>query len=216
MKKTKGKGSKPKQSVKLAPGEKLELNELIAGIDNDLKTVHDTNLDDNFDFEDGEDKTDIGRHICIELANKEFAIPLSSVLEAGENIAVQPLPLLPDWLTGITNIRGEIISVVDLNLFFGIKDSTQITKHMPVDVKSYLIIHNDEMKLAILIDKILATRPLYSSVKQKFTNTKKKDMLSKHFSGQAFYERDNVQKGIFLFDLDKFLSSGNLHDFSIA
>ncbi|MCP3898598.1 MAG: chemotaxis protein CheW, partial [Desulfobacteraceae bacterium] len=173
--------------------------------------------EDSFDLEEGENRKDIGRHICIELAGKEFAIPLSSVLEAGENLSVQSLPLLPDWITGITNIRGEIISVVNLSLFFDIKDSEQITKHKLIDInKSYLIIHNDTIKIAILVDKILATRPLYSLVNKKFKNAQKKDMLSKHFSGQAFYERDNVQKGIFLFDLDKFLYSGKLHDFSSA
>ncbi|MCK5097716.1 MAG: hypothetical protein KAR45_06405, partial [Desulfobacteraceae bacterium] len=89
--------------------------------------------------------------------------------------------------------------------------------HMQVGTEPYLIVHNADIKTAIIVNKILATRPLYSLITQKpKTEIQKKDMLSKHFSGHAFYEKENIQKEISLFDLDKFLSSSNLHDFSIA
>ena len=217
MKKIKKKKSKPKGESKLSAGVEPKLEELINGIENEIMTAQSLKLDDTIDFAETEDRVDIGRHICIALGDTQLAIPLVAVLEAGDHLPVQPLPLLPDWITGITNIRGEIISVVNLNLFFDIKSSKQGTQHIPSDTnKPYLVVHNEGMKLAITVDKILATRPLYALANKKFENTRKKDMLSKHFSGQAFYERENVQKGIFLFDLDKFLSSGNLHDFSIA
>ena len=194
----------------------LELKELIVGIESEIKTAQDLKRDNTFDLEEDQDRIDIGRHICIELGGKQIAIPLSSVLEAGEHLPVQPLPLLPVWVTGIANIRGEIVSVVNLNLFFDIKTAPPYMPHMPVDTKPYLIVHNHKMKIAITVNKILATRPLYSLITKKLNKTQNNDMLSKHFSGQAFYEKENVQKAIFLFDLNKFLSSSDLHDFSIA
>lgn len=217
MKKTKRKQPKPKNGTKLSAIVEPELNELIAGIENEIKTAQHHNLDDILNFEKSENRVDIGRHICIELGGKQIAIPLSSVLEAGEHIPVQPLPLLPDWVTGIANIRGEIVSVVNLNLFFDIKTAPPYMPHMPVDTKPYLIVHNDDMKIAIVIDRILATRPLYSLITEDSKKeAQKKDMLSKLLSGQVFYEEKNIQKEIFLFNLDKFLYSSNLHDFSIA
>ena len=213
MKKTERKKSKPKSDSKLDTGVELELKELIVGIESEIKTAQDLKRDNTFDLEEDQDRIDIGRHICFELGDKQLAIPLATVLEAGEHLPVQPLPLLPDWITGITNIRGEIISVVNLNLFFDTKNNTA---NMPVDTKPYLIVHNHKMKIAITVNKILATRPLYSLITKKLNKTQNNDMLSKHFSGRAFYEKENVQKAIFLFDLNKFLSSSDLHDFSIA
>ncbi|MCD4742449.1 MAG: chemotaxis protein CheW [Desulfobacteraceae bacterium] len=220
MKKTKKKTLSSKCDSKLSACVEPELKELIADIENEIKTAQHLDPNNTVDFEEGQNRVDIGRHICIELGVKQLAIPLAAVLEAGEHLRVQPLPLLPDWITGISNIRGEIISVVNLNLFFDTKSAPPRTPHMPrlpVDTKPYLIVHNDDMKIAITVDRILATRPLYSlTTKESKEEVQKKDMLSKYFSGQAFYEEENVQKEIFLFALDKFLSSSNLHDFSTA
>lgn len=215
--KQKRKKTKSKSDSQLSARAKPELKELIADIENEIKIAEHINLDDTFGFEEGQKKLDIGRHICIELGGKQLAIPLAAVLEAGEYLPVQPLPLLPDWITGIANIRGEIISVVNLNLFFDTKSTTPHMPHMPVDTKPYLIVHNNDIKIAVLVDKILATRPLYSLIiKESKKEVQKKDMLSKYFSGQAFYEKENIQKEVFLFDLNKFLSSNELHDFSTA
>ncbi|MCK5313372.1 MAG: chemotaxis protein CheW [Desulfobacteraceae bacterium] len=208
MKETGNKKSKPEGDSKL--------KELIACIDNEIKTVEHLNLDNTFDVEEGQKRIEIGRHVCIQLGNKQLAIPLTAVLEAGKHLSVQPLPMLPDWITGIANIRGEIISVVNLNLFFDTKNASPRLPQIPVDTEPYLIVHNDDMEIAVIVDKILATRPLYSLMTNKFKKTQKKDMLSKYLFGQAFYEKENVQKKILLFDLDKFLSSSSLHDFSTA
>ena len=208
MKKTEKKKSKPMINTKL--------KELIADIDNEIETVEHINLDNTFDVKEDQKRIEIGRYVCIELGNKQLAIPLTAVLEAGKHLSVRPLTLLPDWITGIANIRGEIFSVVSLNLFFDIQSALPHTPQIPVDNEPYLIVHNNDMKIAIIVDRILATRSLYSLMTNKFKKTQKKDMLSKYLFGQAFYEEENVQKEIFLFDLDKFLSSSSLHDFSTA
>lgn len=215
MKKAKSIKSELKDDSNLSDGEEPELEKLIASIENEIKTAQYHNLDETFESEKSQKRIDIGRHICIELGDKQFAIPLIAVKEAGEHLLVQPLPLLPEWITGITNIRGEIISAIDLNLFFKTKSFATPTTHVPTDTKPYLIVHNDDMKIAIIVDRIIATRPLYSLINKALNKPQKKDMLSKYFSGQAFYERENVQEEIFLFDLNKFLSSRGLHDFSI-
>ncbi len=189
----------------------MKLEQLIANIDDEIRSSQQLQQEDAFDLEGDQERVDIGRHICIELGAKHLAIPLDAVLEAGEHIPVQPLPLLPDWITGIANIRGEIVSVVNLNLFFNTK-STQ--PHLQNDDKPYLIVHNDNLKIAVTVDRILATRPLYILIAKKSKKNQKKDMLSQHLSGQAFYEERIDHKELFIFDLDKFLSSNALFEFT--
>ena len=72
---------------------------------------------------------EIGRHICFELGGKRLALPLSLVDEVGELENVRPLPFLPEWVHGVTNIRGEIVSVTDLALFFRIARKKSAQRH---------------------------------------------------------------------------------------
>lgn len=61
---------------------------------------------------------------------------------------ITPLPSTPDWLLGIINARGEIISVIDMKNFFELKKLT------PKNKFKVLILHKEEMKFGILIDAI--------------------------------------------------------------
>ncbi len=79
-----------------------------------------------------------------------LALPLSSALEIiGHQPDITPLPNLPDWILGISNIRGEIISVIDLKAFFGLSRKQSETS------KRVIIVHNQDMKAGIIVDKIM-------------------------------------------------------------
>ncbi len=213
----KGKKQQPDSRKKNTPREETvpALEDLILSIEHEIQTVQNKGLKDTaFDLEDSRDKVDIGRHICVQLGERQLAIPLDAVMEAGEYLPVRSLPLLPDWITGIANIRGEIISVVDLGLFFNIEKGNK--SDISIKKKPYLIIYNNIMKVAILVNKIVATRPLFSMTDDDPKKIQKNDDLSQYFSGKAFFDRENIREELFRFDLDKFLSSGRLHDFSTA
>jgi len=218
MKKAKKKKASKKSNADLLDSNsESNLAQLIADIDTDLKNAHHHTQDTaQFDEAKTQDRVELGRHICVELGGRQLAIPLTSVLETGRDLPVQPLPLLPEWIIGIANIRGEIVSMVNLNLFFDLKNSSSDQEQMQSESKPYIIVHNKNLKIAVTVDKILITRSLFSIKTENLKQIEKKDMLSKHFSGHAFYEEKNTnaQKEVFLFDLDKLLSSNHLHDFS--
>ncbi len=78
-----------------------------------------------------------------------MAVPLSTALEIGRQPRITQLPNLPAWVLGVSNIRGEIISIVDLKAFFsmarpGLKRNQR-----------FIIIHNAEMKTGIMVDRII-------------------------------------------------------------
>ncbi|MGE0086381.1 MAG: chemotaxis protein CheW [Desulfococcaceae bacterium] len=78
-----------------------------------------------------------------------MAVPLSTALEIGRQPRITQLPNLPGWVPGVSNIRGEIISIVDLKAFFSMA---------PPGVKRnqrFIIIHNTEMKTGIVVDRII-------------------------------------------------------------
>lgn len=65
-----------------------------------------------------------------------------------------PLPGLPAFVLGIVNVRGEILSVVNLKKFFDLpeKGLGQLNK--------LIILHNEQMEFGILADEILGIRAI--------------------------------------------------------
>jgi chemotaxis signal transduction protein len=93
---------------------------------------------------------DLGRdqYIRFFLQNIPFAIPLSAALEIGHRPEITWLPNLPDWVLGVSNIRGEIVSIVDLKAFFRMRSHTRKAKDR------FIIIRNQVMKVGIIVDRI--------------------------------------------------------------
>jgi len=62
-------------------------------------------------------------YLLFGLAGAEYAVALSNVLEIRDPPAVTPLPHVPEWVRGVSNLRGDILSVVDLRAFLGLSPS---------------------------------------------------------------------------------------------
>lgn len=54
------------------------------------------------------------KHIVFKLEDNLFAFSAADVMEIAHPLKVTPLPFVPSWLTGVTNLRGDILAVVDL------------------------------------------------------------------------------------------------------
>ncbi|WP_124326681.1 chemotaxis protein CheW [Desulfonema ishimotonii] len=89
------------------------------------------------------------QHIRFTLGDILMAIPLNTALEIGSHPRITPLPNLPGWVPGVTNIRGEIVSMADLKAFFGL--SSPLLKQN----RRFIVIHNPTMKVGIMVDRII-------------------------------------------------------------
>jgi purine-binding chemotaxis protein CheW len=90
-------------------------------------------------------------------------------LEAGYVFDIRPLgnltrvPRVPDWVAGVVNLRGRIISVLDLQRFFNLphhaalaEDDRKATPHL-----LYLVvIETPDMEIALLADDILGVESI--------------------------------------------------------
>jgi purine-binding chemotaxis protein CheW len=91
------------------------------------------------------------QYICFYLQNTQFAFPLQHTLEITYRTEITPLPNLPDWVLGICNVRGEIISIVDLAQILGLT-------HQDTSQGIHLIlIRNEDVTTGVLVDKIAGT-----------------------------------------------------------
>ena len=126
------------------------LFELIAEIDRELPTgpilIPDGNEGKN---SPEEHLTGQRQYIKFLLDEIVLGIPLTNALEIEQLSEITPLPSLPHWILGICNIRGEIISVVDLRGFF------QMPLSSLKSVTPLIVIRNKAQKTSLRVDKIM-------------------------------------------------------------
>jgi purine-binding chemotaxis protein CheW len=125
------------------------LDELIAEIDRETGEIPgtDTGKEQGLELTGGSTPVQ-NQFILFDLEGSQFALPLSSALEIGLRPDITPLPNLPKWVLGISNIRGEIISLVDLKSFLGISSAGGLGD------RRFIVIHNREIKVGVIVDKI--------------------------------------------------------------
>jgi len=86
------------------------------------------------------------------LADEKYGIESTYVREVYPLKELTPLPCTPPFVLGIINVRGQILSVIDIKKFFGLPG-----KELN-DLNRVIIVYTDEMELGILADVILGVR----------------------------------------------------------
>lgn len=61
------------------------------------------------------------RYLCFSLGVESFALPLLNVREVLAQPEITPVPHTPTYFQGIMNLRGQVVSVMDLRTRLGIK-----------------------------------------------------------------------------------------------
>lgn len=125
------------------------LNEVIVEIDREAGRITAPGPEENKAAEISVDriKSRSSQFIQFTLESTFFALPLSNALEIGHRPEIAPLPNLPKWILGISNVRGEIISFVNL------KDFLRIPSSGVKGERRFIIIYNHDMKAGIAVDK---------------------------------------------------------------
>lgn len=66
-----------------------------------------------------ESHTGLTQYLTFKLGSETFAIPISNVREVLKLPDLTDIPGTPDFMRGVINVRGSVVSVVDLNRKFG-------------------------------------------------------------------------------------------------
>ena len=89
-----------------------------------------------------------GRYLCFSLGKDKFAIPLLQVKEVIADVATTSIPQSPPYFKGIMNLRGQVISVIDLSLKlkFGKSEKTSETTIVILDLA--------HLSLGVIVDSV--------------------------------------------------------------
>src|SRR5687768_14233711 len=116
----------------------------------DLSALDLTELAQSFSPEKQSVIADSEKFVVFFLGEEFFAVSAGQVIEIVQPPGSTPLPRAPDWLHGIANLRGEIISILNVAKLCG-------KKTMPVSTKTKLIVLKPQIfdsPVAFLVDKI--------------------------------------------------------------
>jgi len=88
------------------------------------------------------------------LAHEHYGVELTCIREVYPLKELQTLPSTPAFVVGLINVRGEILSVLNIKKFFGLPEKG-IT-----DLNKVLIVRSGQMEVGILADVILSVRSI--------------------------------------------------------
>ena len=88
------------------------------------------------------------------LSDEAYAVETMYVREVVPLRDLTPLPCVPSFVLGIINLRGQILSVVDLKEFFGLP-ARGLT-----DLNKVIVLESPDMEFGLLADAIAGVRVL--------------------------------------------------------
>lgn len=89
------------------------------------------------------------------LSGEKYAFESSYIREVLPLKDLTPLPCTPPFVMGIINVRGQILSVLDIRNIFGLPENNT-NNHNKV-----VVLHTGDMEIGILAEVILGTRSVF-------------------------------------------------------
>lgn len=142
------------------------------------------------------------QYVVFTLGDTSYGIPVANVLEVGEPQSATHVPFVPDWVRGIINLRGEIVSLVDLRRFLhGTSD----------DEAGWMIIsqtRDEAVTVGLLVDDVRGNRQF--SADQRSEVGMGLGGESARFLASVFEENGQM---IAALDFDRLLNSAEMRQF---
>lgn len=169
--------------------------------------VKENPLDDFSDARTPLAPSKLERHIVFTLDEAHYALPVANMLEIVRPPMITSLPFTPNWLRGIANLRGDIITVVDLRIFFGLPalESARHTRMIMVRL------FDEPLALGLTVDAVREMTALPID---------KLKPLSAHLSNRSvpfvrgMYEHN--ERLLLVLDAEKLLQSAELREFEAS
>lgn len=133
--------------------------------------------------------------VTFRLGNETYGINVMQVQEVLRVSEIAPVPGAPDYVIGIINLRGNVVTVVDTRMRFGLPPKE------PDSASRIVIVEAAGQVIGILVDSVAEVVEFRASEIETAPNVGNEDS-ARHIQGVT--SRDG--KLLILIDLNKFLS----------
>lgn len=90
------------------------------------------------------------------LADEKYGIELDTINEVFSLKDLTPLPCTPSFITGVMNVRGKIVTVIDIKKLF------ELPSKGLTDLNKVIIVHAHGIEAGILADLIVGVRLVHT------------------------------------------------------
>ena len=139
------------------------------------------------------------RVLVFSLGGENYAIEIAQTREVIRPIQITRVPNTPEFITGIMNLRGEVISIIDIRYFFDLEQKEK-TKNIRIIITDVI-----GEPLGIIVDKVLDTTDIEIDSIQPPLATLKGSL--------AEYTKGQIKMGkniLILLDLAKIMGAGEI------
>jgi purine-binding chemotaxis protein CheW len=149
------------------------------------------------------DVTDGARYVLLSIASAHYAVLETFVTELERVPKTTPVPGVPAWVRGVTNLRGDILSVIDMRTFLGLDPA-------PLHSARMLVVRllDEDFSAGLLVDavdRIVAVSP--DDIRSP--ESRLDGPLAEYLTGVSVIG-DRV---VAVLDLDRLLRSSNFRQF---
>jgi purine-binding chemotaxis protein CheW len=88
--------------------------------------------------------------LLFRIGEEWYAVRVSDVREIFQEYEITQIPCVPDYILGVVNVRGEILSVTDSAAIMGIGSVETVDGVAPPAI----VVSNDEVVTALVVDEI--------------------------------------------------------------
>jgi purine-binding chemotaxis protein CheW len=90
--------------------------------------------------------------LLFRLGEEWYAFPIEGVREIYNDYVVTRIPRVPEFVLGVVNVRGEIVSVTDLGTLIRVPSRTQLD--IDGELPSAIIVSKEGCVTAVVVDEI--------------------------------------------------------------
>lgn len=98
-----------------------------------------------FDEDEAREPEDSQKYLIFLTGNLKFGVNADCVVEIITNHAITFLPMVPDHIRGIINLRGQMVPIVDIRLRLG---------KMPREECLIIVLNIESTQIGILVDSV--------------------------------------------------------------
>lgn len=142
-----------------------------------------------------------GKYMTFTLKNEIYGIPIGTVKEINAMMTITEVPNTPKYIKGVINLRGKIISIMDLRLRLGMQeiDYSERTCIIVVEVPNN---EKGKKKIGIVVDHVAEVIEIKNSELEDFEEDLADD-LNAFINGIAKVK----DKIIIILDIEKIVNN---------
>ncbi len=98
------------------------------------------------------DTEDVDQYLTFKLSGEMYAFDILNVKEILEYGNITKVPMMPDFIQGVINLRGEVVPVINLSRRFGF-DKNEVTKRTCIVIIEILT-EEHQQDIGVMVDSV--------------------------------------------------------------